>query len=181
MRFLSAAAGTLSCLTAIALGRALLPRGGGTLAGLALAGLRWSVTLSRWGYVAIVLVPLADAAMLALLHARRRRSAAAAAAAGAILGIGAHIYLASWIVLAALLLFVLWPIEGGAAVAKRVILALALACGFALVAAPLFLFREGRQAPYFARASNQSMLRSLRSARSPLPVMASAADAIAAP
>ncbi len=65
--------------------------------------------------------------------------------------------------------------------ARRTILALAFACGFALAAAPLFLFREGRQAPYFARASNQSMVRSLSSARSPLPLLTSAADAIAAP
>ncbi|MEP7132896.1 MAG: glycosyltransferase family 39 protein, partial [Acidobacteriota bacterium] len=112
VRFLSALAGTLSCVTAVLLGRALLPRGGATLAGLALAGLRWSLILSRWGYVAIVLVPLADAAALALLHAKRRRSAAAALVAGAILGVGAHVYLAAWIVLAALVLFALWPVEG---------------------------------------------------------------------
>ncbi|MEO8192096.1 MAG: glycosyltransferase family 39 protein [Acidobacteriota bacterium] len=181
VRFLSALAGTVSCVTAVLLGRALLPRGGGSLAGLALAGLRWSLILSRWGYVAIVLIPLADAAALALLHAKRRRSAAAALAAGAILGVGAHVYLAAWIVLVALVLFALWPVEGGAPVSRRVFLTVALVCGFAAVAAPLFLLREGRRAPYFARARNQSMLRVLRSARSPLPLLASAADAVAAP
>ena len=81
VRFLSAAAGVLSIATAIALARALLPRGGGTLAGLAIAGMRWHLILSRWGWNAIVLVPLLDLAALLLLRARRRRSVAAVAAA----------------------------------------------------------------------------------------------------
>ncbi|MEP6770057.1 MAG: hypothetical protein ABJC61_15390 [Acidobacteriota bacterium] len=181
VRFLSALAGTLSCVTAIALGRALLPRGGGTLAGLVLAGLRWSLILSRWGYVAIVIAPLVDLAALALLRAVRRRSAASAFAGGALLGLGAHVYLATWIALAAFLLFTVWPLEGGPPPARRVRHALAVAAGFALLAAPLFLLREGRRSPYFARAGDQSMARELRAARSPWPTLSSAADAIAAP
>ncbi|MFN2634643.1 MAG: hypothetical protein ABR610_14610 [Thermoanaerobaculia bacterium] len=181
VRFLSALAGSLSCLTAIVLGRALLPRGGGTLAGLVVAGLRWSLILSRWGYVAIVIAPLVDLAALALLRAVRRPSVAAAFAAGALLGLGAHVYLASWIALGAFLLFALWPLEAGLPPSRRVRNALALAAGFALIAAPLFLLREGRRAPYFARAGDQSMVRELRAARSPWPAVTAAADAIAAP
>ncbi len=181
VRFLSALAGSLSVVTAILLGRALLPRGGGTLAGLVVAGLRWSLILSRWGYVAVVIAPLVDLAALALLRAVRRRSASAAFAAGALLGLGAHVYLASWIALGASLLFALWPLEAGPPAPRRVRHALAVAAGFALIAAPLFLLREGRRAAYFARAGDQSMVRELRAARSPWPALTAAADAIAAP
>jgi hypothetical protein len=181
LRCLSALAGTLSVITATALGRSLLPRGGGTLAGLAVAGMRWSLILSRWGYVAILLAPIADVATLVLLRALRRHSSLLALAAGAVLGIGAHVYLSSWVVLGALLLFVVWPAEGRPAPARRAALALALAVGFALVAAPLFLLREGRVAPYFARARDQSLLREMRNARSPLPALDAAALALEAP
>ncbi len=78
VRFLSAFGGVLSLCTAMLLGRALLPRGGGTLAGLVLAGLRWSLILSRWGWNMIVLAPLLDVATLVALRARRRGRAGAA-------------------------------------------------------------------------------------------------------
>ena len=181
VRFLSALAGVLSCVTAMALGRALLPRGGGTLAGVAVAGMRWSLILSRWGYVALFVAPIIDAATLLLLRARRRHSPAFGLAAGLLLGVGAHVYLSAWIALAALLLFALWPGPEPGTARARVRVALGLAAGFALVAAPLFLLREGRTVPYFARAGNQSVLREVRAARSPLPLLTAAADALAAP
>ncbi|MEO8348106.1 MAG: hypothetical protein ABI610_04285, partial [Acidobacteriota bacterium] len=90
VRLPSALAGSVSVGTAMLLGRALLPRGGGILAGLALAGMRWSLILSRWGWVAIVLAPVLDVAALLLFAARRRRSLALAATAGVVAGIAAH-------------------------------------------------------------------------------------------
>ncbi|MEO8432908.1 MAG: hypothetical protein ABI592_15495 [Acidobacteriota bacterium] len=181
VRFLSALAGVLSCCTAMALARALLPRGGGTLAGLAVAGMRWSLILSRWGYVAVVVAPMLDVAALLLLRGRRRGSLTLAAAAGIVLGIGAHVYLAAWIGFAALILFAMWPREDRAPWRARAPVAVWLAAGFAVAAAPLFLLREGRTVPYFARAANQSLWREVRAARSPLPVLEAAADALAAP
>nr|MDQ5871598.1 hypothetical protein [Acidobacteriota bacterium] len=109
VRLPSALAGTLSIATAMLLGRALLPRGGGALAGLALAGMRWSLILSRWGWVAIVLAPVLDLAALLLFSARRRRSLAFAAAAGLVAGISTHVYLAAWVGSAALFLIAAWP------------------------------------------------------------------------
>lgn len=97
MRFPSAAAGILSVMTAMLLGRALLPRGGGTLAGLVLAGLRWHLILSRWAWVLIFVAPILDLATLAALRARRKGSRTAAAVSGAVAGIGAHVYLLSLI------------------------------------------------------------------------------------
>lgn len=75
-------------MTAAWLGRALLPRGGGTLAAVILAGLRWHLILSRWGSNMILLAPLVDLASLFALRARRKGSllAAAAAFAAAIAG-----------------------------------------------------------------------------------------------
>lgn len=180
VRFLSAAAGVASLLTALALGRALLPRGGGTLAALILAGLRWSLLLSRWGWNAVVLAPIADVAVLLLLRARRRDRLVLALTSGAVAGLGAHVYLAAWVVAAALLLLAAWPSGTGPA-RPRAGLALLFAAGFACAAAPIFLLREGRVAPYFARASDHSLLAEIRYMHSTMPAFAAAADSMAAP
>ncbi|MGH9399689.1 MAG: hypothetical protein ACRD00_04930, partial [Thermoanaerobaculia bacterium] len=92
VRLLSALGGVLSMLTAAALARALLPRGGAALAVLVLAGLRWHLILSRWSWNMIVLAPILDVAALFAIAARRRGSALAAAAAGVAVGVGAHVY-----------------------------------------------------------------------------------------
>jgi hypothetical protein len=186
VRFLSAAAGAVSLLTALLLGRALLPRGGGTLAVLVLAGLRWSLILSRWGWNAIVLAPIVDAAFLLLLAARRRKSAPLALAAGAVAGLAAHVYLAAWVAAAALVLLAVWPGTRAAAVATepvrpRVGRVVLVAVGFACVTAPIFLFHAGRTAPYFARAADHSLLAEIRYSRSPLPALNAAADSLAGP
>ena len=186
VRFLSAAAGVASLGTALLLGRALLPRGGGTLAVLVLAGMRWSLILSRWGWNAIVLAPIVDVAFLLLLAARRRESRPLALAAGAVAGIAAHVYLAAWVAAVALALLAAWPgpraVPFEAAPARpRVRRALLVAAGFACAAAPLFLFRAGRAAPYFARPADHSLLAEIRYARSPLPAFTAAADSLAGP
>jgi hypothetical protein len=181
VRFPSAAAGSLSVVTALLLGRALLPRGGGTLAALVMAGLRWSLLMSRWAWNAIVLAPVLDIAALLLLRSRRRESLVLALAAGVVAGAAAHIYLAAWIGAGALLLLAAWPLGGAAPRRPRVAPALLFAAGFALAAAPIFLFREGRTAPYFARASDHSVLAEIRYTHSPLPAFAAAADSLAAP
>ncbi len=179
VRFLSAAAGVASIATAIALGRALLPRGGGTLAGLALAGMRWHLILSRWGWNAIVLVPVLDLAALLLLRARRRRSLAAAAAAGLVAGIGAHIYLAAWVALAALAAWLAWP---GASLTRRWRLGAAgvFVVMFLLAASPLFLTGPGKT-PYFRRAGQHNVVVEIRRQRSVAPLFSSAATALSAP
>lgn len=181
VRFLSAAAGVCSIGTALLLGRALLPRGGGMLAALVLAGLRWNLLLSRWGWVAIMIAPVVDIAGLLLLRARRRESLPLALAAGLVCGIGAHIYLAAWVAAAALGLLALWPRRDTTALARRLLRASLFAAGFLLAVSPLFLFREGRVAPYFARASDHNVLREIRTARSPMPILAAVADSLAAP
>ena len=172
VRFLSAAAGVASLFTVLALGRALLPRGGGELAALVLAGFRWNLLLSRWGWNAVVLAPIADVAVLLLLRARRRDRLVLALAAGAVAGLGAHIYLAAWVVAAALLLLAAWPAAGESGARPRLRMALLFAAGFGCAAAPIFLFREGRVAPYFARASNHSLLAEIRYTHSAMPVFA---------
>ena len=179
VRFLSAAAGVLSIATAMALGRALLPRGGGTLAGLAVAGMRWHLILSRWAWNAIVVVPLLDVAALLVIVGRRRRAIAAVAAAGAVAGLGAHVYLAAWIGLAALAAFLLWP---SAATTGRWRLAAAsvFAGTFLLVSSPLLLPGRGKT-PYFRRAGEHNVLLEIRRQRSAMPLFASAAGALAAP
>ncbi len=179
VRFLSAAAGVLSIATAIALGRALLPRGGGALAGLALAGMRWHLILSRWGWNAIVLVPLLDLAALLLLRARRRRSVAATAAAGVVAGVGAHVYLAAWVALAALTVLLAWPGPGltrwWRLRAGGVFVAM-----FLLAASPLFVPGAGKT-PYFRRAGQHNVLVEIRRQSSVAPLFSSAATALAAP
>lgn len=181
VRFLSAAAGVTSLFTALALGRALLPRGGGALAVLVLAGLRWNLLLSRWGWIAIVLAPVVDVAVLLLLRARRRGTLVLALAAGLVAGLAAHIYLAAWVVAAALLVLAAWPAVGAGPSRPRLRLALVFAAGFACAAAPIFVFQEGRAAPYFARTSDHSLLAEIRYTHSVMPAFAAAADSIAAP
>ena len=181
VRFLSAAAGVASLVTAAAIARALLPRGGGTLAALVLAGLRWSLLLSRWGWNAVVLAPIVDAAVLLLLRARRRESLLFALLSGVVAGLAAHIYLAAWVAAAALLLLAAWPREAVRPARPRLRLVLPFAVGFACTAAPIFLLREGRTAPYFARASDHSLLAEIRYMHSAMPAFAAAADSLAGP
>ena len=72
VRFPSLLGGVASLFTAAWLGRRLLPRGGGALVALILAGLRWSLIESRWGWNTIVLAPVLDVAAILLLRAIRR-------------------------------------------------------------------------------------------------------------
>jgi hypothetical protein len=181
VRFLSAAAGVLSLVTAMLVARALLPAGGGALAALVLAGLRWNLLLSRWGWVAIVLAPFADVAALLLIQSRRRKSLLLAIAAGLVAGLCAHIYLTAWIVVAALLAFAVWPEETSGTARFRLRLALVFIAGFAVAASPLFLLRKPGGSPYFARASDHNLLKEVHYLRSPLPAFLAAADSLAAP
>jgi hypothetical protein len=179
VRFLSAAAGVLSIATAMALGRALLPRGGGALAGLVVAGMRWHLILSRWGWVSIVLVPVLDIAALLVVRARRRRSATAAAAAGMTVGVAAHIYLAAWIGLLALGAFLLWP-DPGVTRRRRLLMAGLFVAMFSLAASPLLWPGPGRT-PYFRRAGQHNVLLEIRRQRSLEPLFSSASIALGAP
>ncbi len=181
VRFPSAAAGAASLATAALLGRALLPVGGGALAALILGGMRWHIILSRWGWNMIVLAPIVDLAALALVMARRRRSRGATILAGALSGLGAHVYLSAWPAAAALFLFCLWPSDPPDRFRERTVRAAAFLAGFALLAAPLFVFREGRVAPYFVRAADHNVFLEMSRTKSMLPPFAAAADAIAAP
>ena len=181
VRMLSFCGGVLSLVTAALLGRALLPRGGGALAALVLAGLRWHLILSRWGWHSIVLTPLVDVAALLVLRSRRSGKAAPAALGGFVLGFGAHVYLASWPTGAALAGFSLWPGARHDAPGTRVRRVLLFASGFLLAAAPVFLFREGRTISYFGRAGRHNLVREMHYARSAMPLFAVAADALAAP
>jgi hypothetical protein len=181
VRMLSFCGGVLSLATAGLLGRALLPRGGGTLTVLLLAGLRWHLILSRWGWHSIVLTPLVDIAALLLLTARKGRRSAPALGAGLVLGIGAHVYLASWAAGIALCGFALWPGARDDALSARARRALFFAAGFLLAAAPIFLFREGRTISYFGRAGRHNVVREMGYTQSAMPPLAAAADAVAAP
>jgi len=178
VRMLSAAGGLLSLATGTLLGAAFLPAGGATLAAAILAGLRWHLILSRWGWNMIVFVPIADVATLLALKARRRESVGAATGAGLLAGAGAHVYLSAWIVGPALALFAAWPRPGSRA---RPAAALALVLGFAVAAAPLFLLREGRRASYLVRASNHNVFVEMRLTRSVLPLAHAGRDALVAP
>ncbi len=137
--------------------------------------------MSRWGWNAIVLAPFADIATILLVQARRRRSLLLGSAAGLVAGLCAHLYLAAWIVAAALLAFAIWPDATRGNGPFRLRLALVFVAGFALAASPLFLLREPGGSPYFARASDHNLLREVHYLRSPLPAFLAAADAIAAP
>ena len=142
VRLLSALGGLLSIVTAAALARALLPRGGAALAVLVLAGLRWHLILSRWSWNMIVIAPILDVAALCAIAARRRRSLAAAASAGVLVGVGAHVYLSAWIGLGAVLLLVVWPDGSDAARGSRAVMASAVLAGFLVAVSPLFLLRR---------------------------------------
>ncbi len=181
VRLPSALAGVASLVTAALLGRALLPAGGGALTALILAGLRWHLILSRWAFCMIVLAPIVDVATLLLLAARRRGRAPAALAAGAVAGIGAHVYLSAWPAAAALALFALWPAGAGDPRRARALRAGAFVLGFAACAAPLFLLREGRTTPYFARTQDHNVVLEMRRERSVLPPVFAAADALSSP
>jgi Dolichyl-phosphate-mannose-protein mannosyltransferase len=182
VRFLSAAAGILSLITAMLLARALLPRGGGALAALVLAGLRWHLLLSRWAWNAIVLAPFADIAVLLLLKARRTRSLPAAVAAGLVAGLATHIYLAAWVAAVALVVLAAWPAEPDALpVRPRLRLLLAFVVAFGLASSPLFLLKANRTSPYFARAADHSVLREIGYMHTPLPAFAAVADSLTAP
>jgi hypothetical protein len=181
VRLPSALAGAASLVTAALLGRALLPAGGGMLSALVIAGLRWHLILSRWAFVMIVLAPIVDLATLVLIGARRRRSLPLAVAAGAVAGVGAHVYLSAWPAGAALALFALWPAFAGEKGAARVARSAAFALGFAACAAPLFLFREGRTASYFARTADHNVVLEIRRTRSLRPPVEAVADALISP
>jgi hypothetical protein len=143
--------------------------------------MRWHLLLSRWGWNAIVLAPMADAAALLLLAARRRKSPLLTVLAGLLAGLCAHIYLAAWVVAAALLLLAAWPREDGPAWRPAAATALLFAAGFAAAAAPIFFLREGREGAYFARPADHSVVAEMRYMHSPMPGFAAAADSLVAP
>ncbi len=182
LRMTSFLGGALSLVTGALLARALLPRGGATAAVLVLAGLRWHAILSFSGWHSVLLLPIVDTATLLLLRARRRGVWLPAAAGGAVMGLGPHLYLASWVAASALAAFAVWPWPArvGEAPALRRRL-LAFLGGFALVVAPLFLFAEGRRVSYFGRSTRHNVLREMRYQKSALPLFAAAADALPAP
>jgi hypothetical protein len=180
IRFPAFATAALSLVTAALLGRALLPRGGGALAAVTLAGLRWHLNLSRWAWCPTTMTFTTDAGTLLLLAARRRGSAPLAAAGGFAVGLGAHVYLSAWVPAAALVGFAAWPQPEGPA-RPRVRLAAGFLFGLATAVLPLFLLREGRVLPYFNRASDHNVLREVRYTASAMPLFAAAADALAAP
>ena len=181
VRLPSAVAGAASLVTAALLGRALLPAGGGMLTALVLAGLRWHLILSRWAFNMILLAPIVDLATLALLAARRRRSFPLAVAAGAVGGLGAHVYLSAWPAGAALGLFALWPADPKERFSVRGARAAAFALGFAACAAPLFLLRDGRTVPYFARTADHNVALEIRRTGSLRPPLEAVADALVSP
>jgi hypothetical protein len=182
VRFGAAFAGALSLVTAMWLARALLPRGGATLAGLALAGLRWQLILARFAWNALALAPIVDVAILLVLRARRRIGFGAAAAGGVVAGLGAHVYLAAWIAGLALAGVLLWPQSSPQArVRTRLALAFVFGLGFLASASPIFLFQKGRAVSYFARGSVQTMFHDIRRTKSKLVPFTILADSFQAP
>jgi hypothetical protein len=179
VRLPSAVAGAASVATAMLLARALLPAGGAALTGLVLAGLRWSLILSRWGWVMIALAPIADLAALLCIRTRRSGRASSAVAAGALAGLGAHVYLSAWTVATALALFTAVPGSGDRRPSAR--LPVLFLVGFALVVAPLVLFRNEGSVAYFARTRDHSLILEVRRQKSVRPAIAAAAIALAAP
>jgi hypothetical protein len=181
LRFLSAFSGVLSVLTAAWLGRTLLPRGGGALAALILAGLRWHLILSRWGWVMIAIAPLLDVAAILAIRSVRKRSLASAAIAGVLVGLAAHVYLAAWIAAAALLGLLLWPRRRSLGNRASTLPAVLYVAAFSIVVLPLFVLRGGRATPYLQRVGHHNVLAEIRHSGSLLPPFAAAADALAAP
>jgi hypothetical protein len=149
----SAIGGILSLFTAAYLGRAFLPRGGGVLTALVLAGLRWNLIISQWGWNAIILAPILDLATLSMLEARRRNRLHFAGLSGAIAAVGAHVYLASWVGAAGLGLWAIWP-SAKVRTRKRALLGAIFVVGFVLVALPLL--RDDPFGHYFARVAHRS-------------------------
>lgn len=181
VRFLSFLGGVLSLLTGALLGRALLPRGGGTIVALVLAGMRWHLILSRWGWHSILLVVLLDAATLLLLASRRGGRTAPAVGAGLLIGLGTHLYISAWVSAAALFVFCVWPSPSNERKDSRLRRLAGCLAGFALAVAPLFLFHEGRPRPYFGRVSRQNVIAEMRYMQSPMPLFRIAADSLIAP
>jgi hypothetical protein len=145
--------GILSLFTAALLGRAFLPRGGGVLTALVLAGMRWNLIISQWGWNAIVLAPILDLAALAMLEARRRNRALFAGVSGAMAALGAHVYLGAWAGAAGLGLWAVWP-SRRPGVRRRMLFGSLFVVGFMLVALPLL--REDPFGRYFARVARRS-------------------------
>ncbi len=181
IRFLSVAAGCISLVTGVLLARAVLPPGGASLAALALAGLRWHLIMSQWGWVAVAVIPFIDVATLLLLRARTGRSRLAALAAGVVLGLGAHVYLTAWVAAAALVLFRLWPLGDGEPPKERAVSSSVFASGFAVAVFPLFALGGPADPSYFSRAGSHNLLRELRIHRSPMPFLSATADGLKAP
>ncbi len=183
LRLPAAIAGVVSLVTTGLLARRVLPRGGAALAILILAGLYWHVTMSRLGWVALVIAPIVSIATLLLLHARDRPSPILALCAGAVMGIGAHVYLAAWVAAAGLLAIAFWPppTPVSASGSIRFVPAALFVLGFCLAVLPLFLFQAGRTTPYFSRAQNQSLIGDIRYWRSPMPAFEAASDGLSAP
>ena len=183
LRLPAAIAGVASLVTTGLLARRVLPRGGATLAILVLAGLYWHVTMSRLGWVALVIAPIVGLATLLLLQARDRPSPTLALCAGAVMGIGAHVYMAAWVAAAGLVAIAFWPPRTAvsASGSVRFVPAALFVIGFCLAVLPLFLFQAGRTVPYFSRAQNQSLVGDIRHWRSPMPVLEAASDGISAP
>jgi hypothetical protein len=145
---------------------------------LVLAGLRWHVILSLSGWHSVLIIPIVDLATLLLLRARRSGRWGSALAAGAVMGIGPHVYLASWAAAAALCAFAVWPPAPARPASRRL---LGFAAGFALVVLPLFVLAEGRRTPYFGRSGRHNLLREIQYQKSLLPAFSVVADALPAP
>jgi hypothetical protein len=180
IRFPAFLTGALSLVTAALLGRALLPRGGGALTAVTLAGMRWHMNLSRWAWCPTTMTVTTDAGTLFLLAARKRGSAMLAAAAGFAAGLGAHVYLSAWPASLGLLGLAAWPGPEGP-FRPRARLVAGFLFGLALAVAPLFLLREGRVVPYFNRAGDHNVFKEIRYNRSAMPLFAVTADALASP
>jgi hypothetical protein len=183
LRLPAALAGAASLVTAGLLARRVLSRGGATLAIVVLAGLYWGLVMSRLGWVALVISPIISLATLLLLHAREGPRPILSFFAGALMGIGAHVYLAAWVGAAGLLAVAFWPPDPSVSATRRSRLVLPgfFVFGLLLAASPLFLFRAGRTTPYFVRTRHQNLIAEVRYTRSPLPAFEAAADGISAP
>jgi hypothetical protein len=181
LRVTSVLGGVASLLTATLLARALLPAGGGALAALALAGLRWHLIMSSWGWVAICVTPVLDLAAWLLVRGRVKRSVPFTIAAGILAGIGGHIYLAGWVGFGALLLFRLWPVDDGETRRHRVSHAAIFAVAFLGSVLPLFVLARKGEAPYFARVRSHNLLREFRLRQSVLPLFEATAEGLGAP